>query len=218
MSRSTSCFFPQLVAGPIVRATDLLPQMQASRNFASVGFKFFLSAVSDRLFQKSGVSDNVAPTSRHVLCLVRQIRRGRCRRSRSFSTRCRFIATSQAIPTWRSRLPACSATTSRPNFNHPYLAPNLIDFWRRWHMSLSFWLRDYLYIPLGGNRGGAPVPSAQRYDHDAARRAVARCFVDLRRVGRPAWHRPDRLPMPGRGCVSAFCRDHRPHYSVTATS
>jgi alginate O-acetyltransferase complex protein AlgI len=43
----------------------------------------------------------------------------------------------------------------KPNFNHPYLAPNLVDFWRRWHMSLSFWLRDYLYIPLGGNRGGA---------------------------------------------------------------
>jgi alginate O-acetyltransferase complex protein AlgI len=43
----------------------------------------------------------------------------------------------------------------RANFNHPYLAANLTDFWRRWHISLSSWLRDYLYIPLGGNRGGA---------------------------------------------------------------
>src|SRR3954451_901932 len=42
----------------------------------------------------------------------------------------------------------------RPNFNCPYLAPNLADFWRRWHMSLSSWLRDYLYIPLGGSRHG----------------------------------------------------------------
>ena len=42
----------------------------------------------------------------------------------------------------------------RPNFAHPYLASNLIDFWRRWHISLSSWLRDYLYIPLGGNHGG----------------------------------------------------------------
>jgi alginate O-acetyltransferase complex protein AlgI len=42
----------------------------------------------------------------------------------------------------------------KPNFAHPYLAPNLIAFWRRWHISLSLWLRDYLYIPLGGNRDG----------------------------------------------------------------
>jgi alginate O-acetyltransferase complex protein AlgI len=41
-----------------------------------------------------------------------------------------------------------------PNFNYPYRAASVTEFWRRWHMSLSFWLRDYVYIPIGGNRGG----------------------------------------------------------------
>ena len=47
------------------------------------------------------------------------------------------------------------------NFNSPYKAVNISDFWRRWHMSLSFWLRDYLFIPLGGSRGGALADAAQ---------------------------------------------------------
>ena len=70
------------------------------------------------------------------------------------------------------------------NFNRPYLALSLRDFWRRWHMTLSRWLRDYLYIPLGGSREGRLKTLPQRDDHHAARRAVARGVVDLRALGR----------------------------------
>ena len=60
------------------------------------------------------------------------------------------------------------------NFDSPYKARNIIEFWRRWHMTLSRFLRDYLYIPLGGNRHGTAAPLRQPDGHDAARRPVAR--------------------------------------------
>ena len=60
------------------------------------------------------------------------------------------------------------------NFDSPFKALNIADFWRRWHMSLSGWIRDYLYIPLGGSRGGLHAERPQPRDRDAARRAVAR--------------------------------------------
>ena len=63
--------------------------------------------------------------------------------------RCRFTAISPATPAV-ARLPGYSLTI---NFNFPYFARSVTDFWRRWHISLSSWLRDYLYISLGGNRG-----------------------------------------------------------------
>ena len=86
------------------------------------------------------------------------------------------------------------------NFDSPYAATSVQDFWRRWHMSLSRWLRDYLYIPLGGNRGrpGCHVPQPDA--HDAARRALARRRLDVRRLGRAARRRARRRPLaPARG-------------------
>ena len=72
------------------------------------------------------------------------------------------------------------------NFDRPYRARSVREFWRRWHMTLSRYLRDFLYIPLGGNRGGRLAHGAQPDDHDAPRRPVARRRVGLRAVGRPA--------------------------------
>ncbi len=77
------------------------------------------------------------------------------------------------------------------NFNQPYRALSVQDFWRRWHITLSYWLRDYLYIPLGGNRGGALVHLSQHHDHHAARRPLARRELEFRHLGactaRPWW-------------------------------
>jgi alginate O-acetyltransferase complex protein AlgI len=146
-------FFPQLVAGPIVRATQLLPQLREARSFAAVQFKYFLTMFLIGYFKKAVVSDNLSPLVDRffahpaafgggdavlaVFCYAVQIY-------------CDFSGyTDMAIA-----VAGMLGYRLKPNFDHPYLAPNLIEFWRRWHMSLSFWLRDYLYVPLGGNRGG----------------------------------------------------------------
>ena len=70
------------------------------------------------------------------------------------------------------------------NFRFPYSVTNPREFWRHWHISLSTWLRDYLYIPLGGSRGGRWATQPQPDDHDGARRPVARRRVVVRAVGR----------------------------------
>ena len=69
--------------------------------------------------------------------------------SASSATRCRSTSTSPATRTWRSAWRGCSASTSRRTSDYPYVAASVTDFWRRWHISLSRWFRDYLYIPLG---------------------------------------------------------------------
>ena len=76
------------------------------------------------------------------------------------------------------------------NFNAPYLAASFKNFWERWHITLSRWLRDYLYVPLGGNRRGRAPHLRQPAARDGARRAVARRGLHLHRLGRAARRRP----------------------------
>ena len=88
------------------------------------------------------------------------------------------------------------------NFNRPYMALSLQDFWRRWHMTLSRWLRDYLYILLGGSRAGSenvPQPDAD----DAAGRPLARRLVDVRLLGRDPRSRAVRRAL-GAGASAAI--------------
>ena len=80
--------------------------------------------------------------------------------SASTPTRCRSTPTSPATPTSRSASRCCSASGSRRTSTARTPPTSLQDFWRRWHMTLSRWLRDYLYIPLGGNRGGTRARTA----------------------------------------------------------
>ena len=146
-------FFPQLVAGPIVRASDFLPQLDASRSFSQVNVRACLTLFMVGFFKKACVSDNLAPIV-----------------DRYFSA----PETYDAISSWIGVLSytvqiycdfsgysdmaiACAGLLGYElclNFDFPYFASSITDFWRRWHISLSTWLKDYLYIPLGGNRGG----------------------------------------------------------------
>ena len=80
------------------------------------------------------------------------------------------------------------------NFDAPYTARNLQDFWRRWHMTLSRWLRDYLYIPLGGSAGERGPDGPQHHDHHGAGRPLARGGVDVRGLGGAARGRAGRRP------------------------
>ena len=69
------------------------------------------------------------------------------------------------------------------NFRMPFLAANIAEFWKRWHISLSTWLRDYLFIPLGRQPGFALADLSQFADRHDARRLVARCGLELRSLG-----------------------------------
>lgn len=146
-------FFPQLVAGPIVRAVNLLPQfkkeVKITANLVIDGL--FLVAIG--FFKKTVIADSIAPlvddgflnyenyTSLNLIIIIILY---------SFQIYCDFSGYSDiAIGIGKMlgyKFPV--------NFNLPYIAKNLSDFWKRWHISLSSWLRDYLYIPLGGNKSG----------------------------------------------------------------
>ncbi len=148
------CFFPHLVAGPIVRPRDLLPQLarRPSLTREEGGEALFLIAVG--LIKKLVISDQLSQSlvdrvferpanfsALEVLCGVYGY---------AVQIYCDFsgytdIAIGSAL-LLGVRFPK--------NFDSPYKGADLQDFWRRWHISLSTWLRDYLYIPLGGNRGG----------------------------------------------------------------
>ncbi|MCB1179806.1 MAG: MBOAT family protein [Leptospiraceae bacterium] len=148
------CFFPQLVAGPIVRAEEFLPQLEtprdpnkidSSRAFILIGFGLFkkvLIANYISVLLVDPVYENPGFYSVPNLFLAIY--------GYSIQIYCDFSAYSDiAIGT------ALLLGFNFPdNFNSPYRADSLQDFWRRWHISLSGWLRDYLYIPLGGSKNG----------------------------------------------------------------
>ncbi|MEL7499320.1 MAG: MBOAT family O-acyltransferase [Planctomycetota bacterium] len=146
-------FFPQLVAGPIVRASEFLPQLNEYRPLTGtrffLGFRQFtfglvkkvliadhLAMVVDFSFENAGAMDGIS-TWVGAICYTGQIY-------------CDFSGYSDmAIGIARGM-----GYDFCPNFNHPFAGNSLTTHWRRWHISLSTWLRDYLYIPLGGNRKG----------------------------------------------------------------
>jgi D-alanyl-lipoteichoic acid acyltransferase DltB (MBOAT superfamily) len=143
-------YFPQLVAGPIERAKNMLPQILKKRNFDLTQFFDGIHLIFWGRFKKVFVADNLAvfvdrvfstgnASAFEVLCGVYAF---------AFQIYCDFSGYSDIA----RGLAKCMGIEIMLNFNHPYTALNPRDFWRRWHISLSTWLRDYLYIPLGGNR------------------------------------------------------------------
>ncbi|HKY34312.1 MAG TPA: MBOAT family protein [Polyangiaceae bacterium] len=147
-------FFPHLVAGPIIRPRDLLPQLSAPARFDAPLASRALLLIGLGLFKKVAIGDYLAlnlvdrvfdaPLQYSALeCYVALV-------AYAVQIYCDFSGyTDIAIGS-----AALLGIGFPPNFNSPYKAHNIIDFWRRWHISLSTWLRDYLYIPLGGNRHG----------------------------------------------------------------
>ncbi|MBO4223582.1 MBOAT family protein [Bradyrhizobium neotropicale] len=149
-------FFPHLVAGPIMRARDLLPQLAAMRPLPSpavVSGALFMILFG--LFQKTVLADNFGGI---VELCTRTISNGSMPAGMglifgyafALQIYCDFAAYS-TIARGVARL---FGVELMRNFLTPYFSTNPSEFWTRWHISLSTWLRDYLYIPLGGNRGG----------------------------------------------------------------
>lgn len=146
-------FFPQLVAGPIVRASDFIPQLLSPKDFRAVDTKACLLLFMAGFFKKACISDNLAPFVDSYFSSID-----------SYTAASGWLATmSYAVQIYcdfsgySNMAIACAGLLGYKlctNFNAPYLSSSITEFWRRWHISLSNWLRDYLYIPLGGNRGG----------------------------------------------------------------
>ena len=146
-------FFPQLVAGPIVRAREFLPQFDRVRNLDQERIVLGLAQVLWGFFKKVAIADSLAPfvdqcfasptsfSSLHLLIGVVFY---------SFQIYCDFSGYSD-IAIGLARMMGFDFPK---NFRTPYFSKDFSEFWQRWHITLSSWLRDYLYIPLGGNRHG----------------------------------------------------------------
>jgi alginate O-acetyltransferase complex protein AlgI len=146
-------FFPQLVAGPIVRASNFMPQLEREPQFDSdeviKGAKLFLIG----FLYKAVVADSIAPYVDDVYGdLASYGAADQVMATLGFYAQIYFDFAGYSIMaiglsrTMGYRLPR--------NFDFPYISRSITEFWRRWHISLSSWLRDYLYISLGGNRAG----------------------------------------------------------------
>ena len=148
-------FFPHLVAGPIVRANELLPQLRTPRDPRAVLAGPAHLPDRRRHREEDGGRRRARAAGRGpgLQRPGRALRRARCLLAfYGFAAQiyCDFSGyTDMAIG-----LALLLGFQLPQNFNRPYLALSLQDFWRRWHMTLSRWLRDYLYIPLGGSREG----------------------------------------------------------------
>lgn len=145
-------FFPQLVAGPIERATHLLPQFQEKRKFDYDNAIDGLRQMLWGLFKKMVIADNCAALANMVFSNSTDYNGSTLVLAAIFFTfqiYCDFSGYSD-IAIGTSRL---FGFNLKQNFAFPYFSRDMAEFWRRWHISLSTWFRDYLYIPLGGSRG-----------------------------------------------------------------
>ena len=177
-------FFPHLVAGPIVRPGELIPQLDKPRNPRRVDTSRAFYLIATGLFKKvvianylaSHIVDQVfgAPGQHSSLEILIGI----------YAYAVQIYADFSGYTDIAIGLALLLGFRFPQNFDSPYAAQSLQDFWRRWHMTLSRWLRDYLYIPLGGNRKGKIDHLSQPHADDADRRALARRRVDVHRLGR----------------------------------
>ena len=198
-------FFPHLIAGPILRPIEFIPQLEHPRRAKSLrptaGFAVFTIGLVKKLVFADTIAGLVdaayghtgLPTAPEALLAIYGF---------SVQIYCDFSGyTDMAIG-----LALLLGLRLPNNFRQPYCAGSIIDFWRRWHITLSFWLRDYLYIPLGGNREGRVSRDTQHHDHDDARRPLARRKLDLRHLGRVARDRGIGAARREKGTALALAR------------
>jgi alginate O-acetyltransferase complex protein AlgI len=147
-------FFPHLVAGPIMRPTELVPQFATPRQATPDQLRFGLALVTLGLFQKVVLADGfLGPAAEKVYDADKvpgMLDAWMATLAFSGQIFCDFAGYS----TTAIGVALCLGFAMPDNFRFPYAAIGFSDFWRRWHITLSSWLRDYVYIPLGGNRHG----------------------------------------------------------------
>ncbi len=146
-------FFPQLVAGPIERATNLLPQFRTLKKFSEPECVAGLKQILWGLFKKVAIADRCAP-------LVNRIFESYTEQSSPLLALGAVLFAFQIYGDFSGYsdiaigIGRMLGFRLMRNFNYPYFSRDIAEFWRRWHISLSTWFRDYVYLPLGGSRAG----------------------------------------------------------------
>lgn len=147
-------FFPQLVAGPIERASRLLPQVVDRRTVTGEDVKVGIYCILLGLAKKMVIADNMALLADAVFTRDPSTVTGLEALVGIYAFAFQIYGDFHGYSLIAQGTARLMGFHLMDNFRHPYFATNPQDFWRRWHISLSTWLRDYLYIPLGGNRKG----------------------------------------------------------------
>lgn len=146
-------FFPHLVAGPIVRARELLPQLQQKADPRKIEASLAFRLIFAGLFKKVVISSFLASA---IVDPVFAVPKQHSALEALFATYGYAVQIYADFSGYTDIAIGCALLLGLrfpQNFDAPYTSRSIQEFWRRWHMTLSFWLRDYLYIPLGGNRG-----------------------------------------------------------------
>jgi alginate O-acetyltransferase complex protein AlgI len=145
-------FFPQLVAGPIERASNLLPQILSKHKFKYTQAVEGLRLILWGLFKKVVIADNLAPVVNDIFENYTDYSGGTLILGAIFFA-FQIYGDFSGYSDMAIGISKLFGIELMSNFKFPYFSRNIGEFWRRWHISLSTWFRDYLYIPLGGSRG-----------------------------------------------------------------
>ena len=147
-------FFPQLVAGPIVRAVDFLPQCDPPRQatWRQIGWGLTLFVIG--LFNKVVIADDMLSETVQKIYDAQAVQGFVDAWVATLAFSVQIFCDFAGYSTCAIGVAMCLGFSLPDNFRFPYASMGFGDFWKRWHISLSSWLRDYLYIPLGGNRNG----------------------------------------------------------------
>jgi len=147
-------FFPQLVAGPIVRASEFIPQLYEKYKLTRTEFGFAVFMILNGLLKKMFVSDYISVNYIDRVFANPRIFSGFENLMALYGYSIQVYADFSGYTDIAIGIALLMGFRLPKNFNSPYKAMNVGDFWKRWHISLSTWLKDYLYIPLGGSRKG----------------------------------------------------------------
>ena len=147
-------YFPHLVAGPIVRARDFIPQINQPFTLNKQDFSWSLVQITKGLFKKIVLADYIAVHFIDKIADSPEAYPGFVSVLAMWAYSLQIYGDFSGYTDIAIGISRLMGFTLLENFNSPYKAVSVADFWRRWHKSLGSWLRDYLYIPLGGNRSG----------------------------------------------------------------
>ena len=147
-------FFPHLVAGPIVRPPQLVPQFESPRTANKKQLMQGLLLITLGLFMKVVLADSMLAEPANTVFNSKEVLNGLDAWMGVLAFSGQIFFDFAGYSTCAIGVAACLGFVLPENFLYPYAATGFSDFWRRWHITLSAWLRDYLYIPIGGNRHG----------------------------------------------------------------